>query len=456
MKIVPQDSPKHNVWVKNWYIFTSAIGSFLFVLINFIIALIKRIPQLFMSTINNPNNLSCFPSLESMKITTELRYFAKELGLDLLEYRLTTQDGYILTLQRLINPNHSEPQRNDMPPVLLQHGLLSSSGSYLSPGLRSIAVQLLNNGFDVWLGNNRGGFEPVHLTLSGNLMHNETYWDWDIRELAYMDLPCLIDGVLLHKTSFKKLTLIGHLQGCTQSVLLLKNNHLGDVHAKIKMFVHLAPAIYPGILFYEKWFLKALGVKSHLIYKLTFGTCCFLNFITQMRNHFYDWKLFGGACVLMFQYLFNWESSKWNSNKRVRHYHFIFNVSYVSAKLMTWWVSPWRQDSFRNQLGPKSAYTVETNYSNESFSVEDENTYFPFEKQWFDQEIVPFVIFNGDKDYLVDGKRYANHMTKYEPKYTLNENLFIYQLPDYNHLDVVWGDDLMDVFGDKMITIMKQ
>ena len=42
------------------------------------------------------------------------------------------------------------------PPILLQHGLFESAEVFVWDGRRSIAIQFLDSGFDVWVGNNRG------------------------------------------------------------------------------------------------------------------------------------------------------------------------------------------------------------------------------------------------------------------------------------------------------------
>jgi lysosomal acid lipase/cholesteryl ester hydrolase len=48
-------------------------------------------------------------------------------GFEAEEHHVTTRDGYILTVQRIINPLVSAEQRAKLKPVILQHGLMSSS-----------------------------------------------------------------------------------------------------------------------------------------------------------------------------------------------------------------------------------------------------------------------------------------------------------------------------------------
>ena len=70
-------------------------------------------------------------------------------------HRVTTSDGYILTLFR-IQAKYSKI-KSGLPPILLQHGLLDSSDTWIiNDESKAPAFFLANRGYDVWLGNNRG------------------------------------------------------------------------------------------------------------------------------------------------------------------------------------------------------------------------------------------------------------------------------------------------------------
>jgi pimeloyl-ACP methyl ester carboxylesterase len=98
-------------------------------------------------------------------------------------------------------------------PVLLVRGLLQSAGPYYTNDDDSLAFFLCNSGYDVWLGNNRYGFEPRHTLLQ---YHDPRMWAWNIRQVGVMDLPALISRVL-SETGFAKLGLVSHSQGTTES-----------------------------------------------------------------------------------------------------------------------------------------------------------------------------------------------------------------------------------------------
>ncbi|XP_047159370.1 triacylglycerol lipase 2-like [Vigna umbellata] len=108
------------------------------------------------------------------------------------EHKVTTQDGYILSLQRM--PAGRSGKKADQPPVLLQHGIFSDASTWLvnSPD-ESLGFILADNGFDVWLANVRGTkYSNGHKSLDTN---DQAYWDWSWDELADYDLSAFVQYV---------------------------------------------------------------------------------------------------------------------------------------------------------------------------------------------------------------------------------------------------------------------
>lgn len=495
----------HSTFVKYFLIFSSSINSFLFVFVLCLGAIYHHIVDNITGREKNnrpkENNdtesykvREPYPKIDKIKVTTDLRYYAQLLDLDLEEYVITTKDGYALTLHRLIFPNESTDERDKKKPILLQHGLLLCSGAWLTPGRNSLAYYFMEMGYDVWMGNNRCGFEPKHTDYSGNLFHNEKFWDWDVRWLAFYDLPCIIENVLLHKPQHSKLFLVGHLQGCTQSLLLLRNGEYSETHKKIEYFFALAPAAFPGSMFYERSFIKFMHNRSLKGFRFVFGSCCYLKVLGTARNLIGTTRMFKTLSYIMFKYLFGWSIKNSYNDSKVIHIQFLFNISYISSRLMSWWLSEPVEEGFLNQLQPKHAYTDGTNAaftpaasiiekeeipekandnpekatspngldkaelsaveppSTELAHIDDSKTFFPYKQEWFTStnmdEIIPMMAFVGGEDFLVDGKRFLTHMRHYERHYFKEGgNLELKEIPGYNHLDVIWALNCIGEIG---------
>ena len=169
-------------------------------------------------------------------LVCDVAYYARRVGLDVEEFNVQTEDGFIITLWHVYNLSEytaaSREQRNHKSPdvftstgmagrvreqyvdgqrrypVLLMHGLLQSAGAYCTNDDDSLAFFLCKSGYDVWLGNNRCGFDPRHTLLQS---HDPRMWAWNIRQMGVMDLPALISRVL-SETGSEKLGLVCHSQ----------------------------------------------------------------------------------------------------------------------------------------------------------------------------------------------------------------------------------------------------
>ena len=127
------------------------------------------------------------------------------------EYYAITKDGYILTVFRV---NHRKT-KSGAPVVFMQHGVVDSADAWLVHTEEfSPAFNLAREGYDVWLGNNRGNiYSRSHLRLDEK-RDAEEFYDYSWSEMGKYDLPAQIQ-LALDKTQMKKLTYIGHSQGST-------------------------------------------------------------------------------------------------------------------------------------------------------------------------------------------------------------------------------------------------
>ncbi|KAA8548224.1 hypothetical protein F0562_004515 [Nyssa sinensis] len=152
------------------------------------------------------------------------------------EFEVTTDDGYILSLQRI--PEGREGGALSKQPVLLQHGVLVDGMTWLmnSP-TESLALILADSGFDVWIANTRGTrFSRRHVTLDPT---NPDFWNWTWDDLVSHDLPAAIDFAF--KQTGQKIDYVGHSLG---TLIALASFSEGKQIDKVKSAALLSPIAY--------------------------------------------------------------------------------------------------------------------------------------------------------------------------------------------------------------------
>jgi len=150
------------------------------------------------------------------------------------EYVATTSDGYKLKIQHI--PPINKTARGV---VFFQHGLLdSAAGVSLNGPKESLPYILHDNGYDVWLGNNRGNKVSMeHVKYTPDM---DEFWDFTFDEMGLIDLPTQIEFVI-SATGVKQLSYIGHSEGTMQAFIGFSNT---TVASRVNVFIALAPITY--------------------------------------------------------------------------------------------------------------------------------------------------------------------------------------------------------------------
>ena len=287
------------------------------------------------------------------RMVCDVGYYARRVGLDCEVFDVQTEDGFILELWHLYNPlveapreptdrkirspdlftsreSPNHPGQSSKYPVLLIHGLLQSSGAYCCTDENSLAFYLAKSGLDVWLGNNRCGFNPRHTLLK---RRDPRMWAWNIRQMGVMDLPALISRVL-YETGFKKLALVAHSQGTTETLVALAKEQRPEIGDHISLVCLLAPAAYAGPLI-GKMYFKFMRIISPGAFRAMFGIHAFIPFMMSMHR-LLPGRFYGFMGYRVFSFLFNWTDDRWERSLRDRCFQFA--PVYVSAESMRWWL----------------------------------------------------------------------------------------------------------------------
>jgi pimeloyl-ACP methyl ester carboxylesterase len=411
------------------------------------------------------------------RLICDVGYYARRVGLDVEEFKVQTEDGFIIDLWHVYNPTeyvpcgtdareHKSPtvfvdegrkahsyQRKQYSdgsrryPVLLMHGLLQSAGAYCTNDDDSLAFFLCKAGYDVWLGNNRCGFKPEHTMLN---YYDPRMWAWNIRQMGVMDLPALISRVLL-ETGFEKLGLVCHSQGTTQTFVALAKEQRPDLGEKISVFCALAPAVYAGPLI-GKMYFKFMRIISPSMFRVFFGIHAFIPFMMTMHRML-PGALYGAMGYRVFSFLFNWTDDRWERDLRDRMFQFA--PVYVSAESMRWWLG---RECFARQkciLATKEegkAEDAEDEEEREQEETERDATQADLDHRekmsWYNEQAPPFALWITGSDDLIDGRRLLRRFERgREPHIRLVHSKVI---EEYEHLDVLWAMDSIEKVGKEV------
>lgn len=432
--------------------------------------------DVFIPTEGGPDPIVCDPG-----------YYARRVGLDIEEFQVQTEDGFIIDLWHVYDPKEytkmSDDERADRGPdlftqsrkrlkdptakkkfpVLLMHGLLQSAGAYCVNDDDSLAFYLCKAGYDVWLGNNRCGFEPKHVLLEYS---DPRMWCWNIRQMGVFDLPALTSRVLF-ETGFEKIGLIAHSQGTTQTLVALAKEQRPDLGEKLTVFCALAPACYAGPLIGKAYF-KFMRIITPGMFRIIFGIHAF---ISQMMvwHRILPPRIYGWMGYKVFSFLFDWSDTRWDRGLRNRMFQFA--PVYVSAESMRWWlgrecfarhkcilatresVRAEEQDDHADDRGrehalPADEADVDTDNgaghddqssggrSSSSSQLENKPRGY---SAWYNEQAPPFALWVAGDDDLVDGRKLLRRFERGREPHVrvVHQNI----LDDYEHLDVIWAMD---------------
>ena len=184
---------------------------------------------------------------ERIRKAEDFQKLCEIFGYEHEEHVVLTKDGYLLGLHRL--PAKKGEVRDHpgtstgKPVVYLHHGLLMNSEVWvcLTNPERSLAFTLVELGFDVWLGNNRGNKyskKSIH-----HDPHSSKFWDFSIDNFAWNDIPDSIEYII-DVTKEPSVSYVGFSQGTAQAFAALSIHP--QLNQRINVFIALAPAMSPA------------------------------------------------------------------------------------------------------------------------------------------------------------------------------------------------------------------
>ncbi|GAP86154.1 putative ab-hydrolase associated [Rosellinia necatrix] len=414
-------------------------------------------------------------------IVCSVGYYARRVGLDVEEFQVQTEDGFIIDLWHIYDPreytkldeahrSHQGPDpfvgasrkrphgpihsRKPKFPVLLMHGLLQSAGAYCVNDDDSLAFYLCKSGYDVWLGNNRCGFKPKHVLLDYS---DPRMWCWNIRQMGIFDLSALVSRVL-HETGFEKIGLVAHSQGTTETFVALAKEQRPELGERLTVFCALAPAAYAGPLI-GKMYFKFMRMISPALFRMVFGIHAFIPIMMTMHS-ILNPRVYGWLGYKVFSFLFDWTDARWDRGLKNRMFQFA--PVYVSAESMRWWLGrecfakhkcilstkeEWRSEEREDGEGetdgplahPRHLHHRQDNPNSRQPPIDPSRRKTKGSTAWYNEKVPPFALWVAGSDELVNGERLLRRFDRgREPHVKVVHRKVI---PEYEHLDVIWAMD---------------
>ncbi|KAJ2897548.1 hypothetical protein MKZ38_004620 [Zalerion maritima] len=340
------------------------------------------------------------------------------------EHVIQTKDGYLLGLHRLAWRNNEDPARtkvNQGPHskrkrvVYLHHGLLMNSEVWvcLTDAQRNLPFTLVERGFDVWLGNNRGNkYSKKSVSKPPT---SADFWNFSMDEFAFYDIPDTI-SYILDTTSQQSLSYIGFSQGTAQAFAALSIHP--KLNERVNVFIALAPAMSPAGL--ATGVVDSLVKASPSVLFLLFGRRSILESATMWESVLYP-PIFVRAIDASLRFLFNWRANNISLSQKLAAYPHLF--SFTSTKSVVHWFQIMRNKCFQmydDDVHPPIAITTASRYTKVAkFPTRNIRT--------------PIVLLYGGSDSLVD----IDAMLHELPPQTLTT-----EIAHYEHLDFLWARDV--------------
>uniref|UniRef100_A0A1I8NU42 Lipase n=1 Tax=Stomoxys calcitrans TaxID=35570 RepID=A0A1I8NU42_STOCA len=360
----------------------------------------------------------------------------EEAGYSCKTYDIITQDGYGLQVFRVGN---STGTIEAAPAVLLMHGLSSCSDAWVIEGLPNpLAYELVDRGYDVWLGNSRGNtYGSRHLNMTPD---DRQFWRFSFHEIGTIDLPQTIDFIL-EQTQQTALHYVGHSQGSTIAFVLLSMRP--EYNEKFKSLNMLAQAVYVS-------HIKSLVAKYSSI---------FVGKYTPLQSFIGDTAFFGQPilrqllgfencrskdanpklCAFLIQLVFGGNSAY--LEKALLPNIFNTHPSTSSMHQLMHFVQMYTSQQFRQyDVGPEGNLKRYNQSTPPEYDLSNVNPRFPIH------------LFYSDYDEL-SSKTDAENLSQVLGNKSVSH--FI-DLEQFAHMDFVWASNIKQVINQPVIEIINE
>ncbi|KZS88890.1 alpha/beta-hydrolase [Sistotremastrum niveocremeum HHB9708] len=376
---------------------------------------------------------------ERIRMTGSFEGLCKIWGYEAETHIVQTKDGYLLGLHRLpfkrseprtsaspISPSHAPSKK---PIVYLHHGLLMNSEVWVcvTDPSRCIPFILVELGYDVWLGNNRGNKyskKAIHATPN-----TTRFWDFSMDEMCMHDIPDSIAYILSTTGRDTIDAYIGFSQGSAQGFAALSVHP--SLNRKISRMIALAPALSPPGL--AQPIVDSLMKASPTLVFLFFGRKAILGSAVMWQSILYN-PIFNAVIDGGLKFLFNWRGANIDALQKVAAYSHLY--SFTSVKAVVHWFQIMRRGSFQMYDDDiSSALYSKSFYSPAPFPTKN--------------IVTPITLIYGSSDSLVD----IDVMLAQLPGHGRTS---VVRVEGHEHVDIIWGRDVATKVIPEVVKAVKR
>jgi len=349
------------------------------------------------------------------------------------EHYVSTKDGHVLGIHRIravdeqTSGSGSPPQAR--PPfkgvVFFQHGFMQNSESWVARGPgKCLAYTLVDEGYDVWLGNNRGNkYSFKHEKYSPD---DVQFWDFCIDDFAMYDIPAMVEYILAI-TQSQSLSYVGFSQGSAQAFAAFSVNQ--QLASKINLFVALAPAARVNSL--KNPLVAAVTVSKPKLIFLLFGRKALLG-QTLFWRRVLSRQLYTVIIDYCLDILFGWKCLNLDPSEKTLLYSHLY--SYCSVKTLVHW------------------FQITANCNFQAFDDNIKNGNPSYYRSYIlpsyapSRISCPMAVFYGGKDSIPS----MDWLLKQLPAGT-----FVHREESYEHLDFTWAHSAPELIDTKVVQLIR-
>ncbi|UNI24013.1 Sterol esterase [Purpureocillium takamizusanense] len=358
----------------------------------------------------------------SIRDATDFVELCRIWGYEAEEHIVQTKDGFLLGIHRLQWRKGEEGSKVNCGPrsvkkrvAYLHHGLLMNSEVWvcLTDEQRCLPFELVERGFDVWLGNNRGNKyskKSIHCSPT-----SVQFWDFSMDEFAFHDIPDTI-AYILDTTGQESLSYVGFSQGTAQAFATLAIHP--KLNNQVNVFIGLAPAMAPAGL--SNGIVDSLVKASPSVLYLMFGRRSILSSATMWETLMYP-PIFSRLIDMGLAFLFKWQTLNISTSQKLAAYPHLY--SFTSTKSVVHWF----------QIIRNKCFQMYDDDVHQPMSVTTSSKYSKVAKYPTRNIRTPVVLVYGGSDSLVDIKAMLREL----PPQTVAT-----EIPHYEHLDFLWARDV--------------